>query len=489
MPATNLLAKNVRGLGRFLTASGTGCVHAAGRVLASPSRRVALAVFIGVFPLTGAIAALTSGPSDLEKNLRNSQTLIETPLSVPVFEGAMSEASSADIAFINTTALRRGDTLSTVFARLGIDDEAAGRFIRQQKTGQTLFSTPKSVHLQAKVSSDRKLQSLKIFVEDKNPSSKNTLTSIVRNSKGGFSATESGFTFEVQQNMSAGSVTTTLEEAAREQGVPQSVIDQMPIAFEKFFSLGNQLTPGDSFRVIYEELFLGGEFVRAGKILAMAVNHKGRDVESFWAADGTPSGNFYALDGKTSRQTFIRVPVEGSHLTSPFMALRKHPITGVLRPHLGIDYAALKGNRIYAASDGVVTRRAYNEKGYGNYLIITHDANRSTVYGHMSKIAPGINEGTRVKKGQVIGYVGMTGLATGPHLHYELRFAGNQINPLKAPYPEKDVLTSSEHARLLSAARLLTARLAMLNRLQTTQPAAPAEASEVRIMNGAPKAP
>ncbi len=467
-----------------MTVAGVFCAKTAGRFFASPSRRVALTLAFSVLPLTGAIATLTSGPSDYEKNLRNSQTLIETPLSIPILEERMSEFAPLRAAFVSTTPVMNGDTLAKVFARLGIEDEAAAKFIRQQPVGQMLFSSPKSLHLQAKVSSDHKLQALNIFAEDPKDPRKNLLTRIALTTKGTFSATESAFAFDVEQNMSAGTVKTTLAEAAQEQGVPEAVIAQMPLVFEKFFSQGNVLEAGDSYRVIYEELFLGGEFVRTGKILAMAINHKGRDIESFWAADGSRSGNFYSLDGKTNRQTFIRMPVQGGHVTSPFMTLRRHPITGVLRPHLGTDFGAQKGNEIYAASDGIVSRRAYNEKGYGNYLIIRHDENRSSVYGHMSRIVPGVVEGSRVKKGQIIGYVGSTGLATGPHLHYELRFGGRQINPLKVDYPEKDKLSSNEHARLLSEARLLTARLAMLNRLQTAQPLL---TSELPDSSGAPQ--
>ena len=245
---------------------------------------------------------------------------------------------------------------------------------------------------------------------------------------------------------------------------------QVPQAFERRLRNGLKLAPGDDFRLIYERKYLGGDFVRTGHLLAMAITHQGKPIESFWAEDGTRNGGFYNLDGTTNQVAFIRVPVDGARVTSSFMPMRRHPVTGVLRPHQGTDFGAPRGNRIYAASDGVVSRRSFDRRGYGNYLIIKHDDERSTLYGHMSRIEKNIKVGTKVKKGQVIGYVGATGLATGPHLHYELRVNDRQVNPLTTTIPDKDKLTAEEKQALLAAARPLTTRLALLNRIQSVKP-------------------
>ena len=244
----------------------------------------------------------------------------------------------------------------------------------------------------------------------------------------------------------------------------------MPIAFERQINNGLQITKGDDFRVIYERQFLEGDFVRNGKILALSVTHNGQTYESFWADDGTRHGSFYSLDGTSNRTTFIRVPVEGARVTSSFMPMRRHPVTGVLRPHQGTDFGAPRGNKIFAAADGVISRRSFDKRGFGNYLMIKHDASRTTLYGHMTRFAEGMKVGTKVKRGQVIGFVGSTGLATGPHLHYELRVNNRQVNPLKTSIPDKDRLTTEERQKLLASAQPLTTRLAMLNRIQSVKP-------------------
>ena len=484
MSAPNLLAENVRMLGRATASVFSAGSKLASKVLDRPSKRIALALFVTSFPLTAAIAAFTSVPSDAEKILRDSQTLIETPLSLPALEKNRETLTEFHSAIVRTTSVRRGDTLATVFSRLDIADSAAAKFLRQQKAGQNLFNKAGNTYLRAKIGDGRQLLALNIFFEGKN--GVNLLTSISRTDNGSFQVSESDFSYEKEQRMAAGTVTTTLEQAALEQGIPEDIIAQVPIAFEKFFAAGNSVAPGDSFRVIYEQLFLNGEFVRTGKILVMSIHHDGKDIESFWADDGSRNGDYYSLNGKSNRLAFIRVPVDGAHISSKFMPIRRHPITGVLRPHMGTDFAAMRGNKIYASADGVVSRRAFNANGYGNYLMIRHDKERVSVYGHMSRIARGITEGTRVQKGQIIGYVGSTGLATGPHLHYELRQNGRQVNPMKAPFPEKDTLTQPELAKLLADARLLTVRLAMLSRLQTARPELAPEKNSVIIPAGVP---
>ena len=267
--------------------------------------------------------------------------------------------------------------------------------------------------------------------------------------------------------MRAGIVHDNLVDSALAVGVPEEIAKVMPLAFERAINNGLKITDGDDFRIINERLYMEGDFVRNGKILAVSVTHLGNNYESFWAADGTRSGSFYGLDGISNRTTFIRVPVEGARVTSSFMPMRRHPVTGVLRPHQGTDFGAPRGNEIYAAADGVISRRAFDKRGFGNYLMIKHDDSRTTLYGHMSRIAKDMKVGTHVKRGQVIGYVGATGLATGPHLHYALRVNNRQVNPLKTRIPDKEQLTPEEKQQLLADARPLMTRLAMLNRIQS----------------------
>ena len=469
MSAPSILAKNLRSVGEGLCLVARGCAHSWEKVAKSPYRRLAMGLIFGVLPASVAIATYTAYPSDEEQMLRDMQTQITTTLPMPSIAEQITVVTTRSAVTTHTTMIRVNDTLGAIFSRLNIEDSALQRFIRGQTLAQPLSTPREGVYVQAKVTADKKAQSLKIFLEPRSAKQKNTVVTITRRGER-FVINSAPFVYETQQAMSAGLVETNLIESAKAAGIPEEIAERMPIAFERQINNGLQITKGDDFRVIYERQFLEGDFVRNGKILALSVTHNGQTYESFWADDGTRHGSFYSLDGTSNRTTFIRVPVEGARVTSSFMPMRRHPVTGVLRPHQGTDFGAPRGNKIFAAADGVISRRSFDKRGFGNYLMIKHDASRTTLDGHMTRFAEGMKVGTKVKRGQVIGFVGSTGLATGPHLHYELRVNNRQVNPLKTSIPDKDRLTTEERQKLLASAQPLTTRLAMLNRIQSVKP-------------------
>lgn len=189
----------------------------------------------------------------------------------------------------------------------------------------------------------------------------------------------------------------------------------------------------------------------------------GEDVhEAYWFENDSRAGGFYTLAGRASQHTFMRVPLDVKDVSSEFAPLRRHPVTGVVRPHNGTDFRAPSGSRIFAAADGVVTFVGYERKGYGRYVKIDHGLGRTTLYAHMSRITKNLRAGQKVERGDVIGYVGRTGLATGPHLHYELMFDGVQINPRTADLPDTENLTAFQVAQLKTIARPIQARFDLL---------------------------
>ena len=475
MSAPSVLAKNLRtiGYGVLTTLQAIGRAWIA--LVRSPYQRAALAGICTALPLSVGIAAYTLNPDDEEYLARANQQMIETALPVPAIAERITEVATRRVVVTHTTVIRRNDTLGSIFSRLNIDDKNALKFVRQQSLASALSTPREGVYVQAKVSQDKKLQSMKIFLEARGRDQDDKMVTITRlGEKLTIKATP--FAYDTRQAMAGGIVKTTLWEAAQDAGLPDNVIAQISQAFERKFKDGFALSAGDEFRLIYERKFLEGDFVRTGKILALALTHEGQTIETFWADDGTADGGFYGLDGETTQMAFIRVPVDGARVTSRFMPMRRHPVTGVLRPHLGTDFGSAKGNKIYAAADGTITRRRFDHDGYGHYLVITHDSERTSLYAHMSKIADGMKVGKKVKKGDVIGYVGATGLATGPHLHYELRVNNRQVNPLKVKFPDKDRLTNEELETLLAQAQPLTTRLALINRIQSVKPQEKAEA-------------
>ena len=475
MSAPSILAKNLRAIGQGLCLVVRGCTHSWSTVVKSPYRKLVLGITFGVLPASVAIATYTAYPSDDEQIARSLQTEIVAPLPIPAIADQITVVTTPSAVTTHTTMIRVNDTLGAIFSRLNIEDAALLRFIRGQTLAQPLSTPREGVYVQAKVTADQKAQTLKIFLEARSANQQNSVVTVTRRGDR-FVIHSEPFVYETQQAMRAGIVKGNLIDSAKAVGVPDEIAKRMPIALERAINNGLDITDGDDFRIIFERQFMEGDFVRNGKILAVSLTHQGKNYESFWAEDGTRNGGFYNLDGTSSRTTFIRVPVEGARVTSSFMPMRRHPVTGVLRPHQGTDFGAPRGNKIFAAADGVISRRSFDKRGFGNYLMIKHDDSRTTLYGHMSRIAQGMKVGTRVKRGQVIGYVGATGLATGPHLHYELRVNNRQVNPLKTNIPDKEFLSSEEKQQLLADARPLVTRLAMLNRIQSVKPLTGSEA-------------
>jgi murein DD-endopeptidase MepM/ murein hydrolase activator NlpD len=219
-----------------------------------------------------------------------------------------------------------------------------------------------------------------------------------------------------------------------------------------------EIRPQDKFTVIYEELWADGKQVGSGNIIAAEFVNRGRSYRAVRFENDRGTTEYYSPAGKPLRKTFFRTPVEFTRISSGFSNRRWHPILKRSRAHKGVDYAAPSGTPIVATGDATVEFRGWN-KGYGRVVYLRHGRKYRTVYGHMSRFAKGLRKGDRVKQGEVIGYVGQTGLATGPHLHYEFHVDGVHRNPLTVKAPIADPLGPKEMKRFLAVAKPLLASL------------------------------
>jgi murein DD-endopeptidase MepM/ murein hydrolase activator NlpD len=228
----------------------------------------------------------------------------------------------------------------------------------------------------------------------------------------------------------AGTIDSSLFEAAAKAGMPQAVLSEIIHAFSYDVDFQREVQPGDSFEVLFDQLVdeKTGKIVGTGDVAYGALTLSGK-IEALYRY--TPEGGypgFYNADGTNVKKALLRTPVDGARISSSF-GMRHHPILGFTRMHQGVDFAVPAGTPIMASGDAVVASAGW-AGGYGNMVMLHHDSSYSTAYGHMSRIAKGIKPGVHVRQGDVIGYVGMTGLATGPHLHYEVRVDNKAINPL-----------------------------------------------------------
>ena len=205
------------------------------------------------------------------------------------------------------------------------------------------------------------------------------------------------------------------------------------------------IQPGDSFVVSYQELYQDGAYVKDGPILAASFTNAGRKYKAVRYVDADGSAHYYTPDGRSMHKAFLRAPLEFTRVSSGFNLARKHPILNLIRAHKGVDYAAPIGTPVRAAGDGRITYAGL-KGGYGNVVEIDHSRSITTVYGHLSRFAKGTRVGQHVTQGTVIAYVGMTGLATGPHLHYEYRVNGIFKNPQTVSLPDAQPIDASLRA-------------------------------------------
>jgi murein DD-endopeptidase MepM/ murein hydrolase activator NlpD len=244
--------------------------------------------------------------------------------------------------------------------------------------------------------------------------------------------------------------------------IPDSVVNQIIEMFSTNIDFRSDLKRGDRFNVVYETFWQDGELVRTGRVLAGEFINRGVAYQSVWYEDPVShQGGYYGLDGQSLKKAFLKSPVAFSRISSGF-SMRVHPVFNVWKQHKGVDMAAPMGTPIRAAGDGTVDFAGVSN-GYGNMVVLKHWSNYSTAYGHMSRFASGMRKGQKVHQGDVIGYVGATGWATGPHLHYEFRIGGEATDPMKLKNLQAQPLNTGEMSRFRMAAAEMSHRFSLLS--------------------------
>jgi murein DD-endopeptidase MepM/ murein hydrolase activator NlpD len=239
------------------------------------------------------------------------------------------------------------------------------------------------------------------------------------------------------------------------------VIHLLDRVFQWQLDFSRQIQQGDTYRLVFKREVRPDGSMRSGRILAAELVNSGLPLYAVWFdLHGDQVGGYYDLDGESLQRAFIRAPLEFRRITSRFNQNRYHPILKVPRPHIGVDYAAASGTPVMATADGVVSQRGFNG-GYGNSVEVTHGNGFLTRYAHLNGFVSGIRQGMRVSQGQIIGYVGMTGLATGPHLHYEMHQSGRAVDPSSIDIPAGDPIPAEVRGRWAGE---LDARLVVLGR-------------------------
>ncbi len=351
-----------------------------------------------------------------------------------------------------------GDTLSDVLTRKGVDRAVAASAMDALRT----VYDPRSLKTGSRVdiefgplASGTKTRPLSGIVLNPEPGRR----VVVSRSGDGFSATANRLPEIRDIAHFAGSIKSSLFESAVAQGVPPQVLDAMIHAFSYDVDFQRDLQPGDSFEVLYQRtLDSNGEVLRAGDIDYAELTLSGKHLAIYRFTDTSGVADFYNSKGESVRKALLRTPVDGARITSKF-GMRVNPILGFSMMHKGVDFGVPMGTPIMAAGSGVIEKAGANG-AYGLYVRIKHDKSHSTAYAHMSRLAKITHIGRKVMQGQVIGYVGESGRATGPHLHYEVLVNNAQVNPMSVKFKSGSVLAGRDLARFKTAVAEVESRLA-----------------------------
>ncbi|MBX3706890.1 MAG: peptidoglycan DD-metalloendopeptidase family protein [Pseudomonadales bacterium] len=354
-------------------------------------------------------------------------------------------------ADIRTTAVRPGDSLSAIFKREGLSAQDLHLLMTTDPLAKRLRSIFPGQQLKLTVGADTTLDRFEYAAD-----ALQTLVFVRDGDR--YVGEEVNREPERIQSFKHGLIENSLFLASQRAGLNDAMTMRLAQIFQWDIDFVLDIRRGDEFSVLFEELYVDGEFIGYGNILAAEFVNRGRSYQAVRYSGAHGDTHYYSPDGRPMRQAFLRAPVEFSRISSNFNMNRRHPLFNRNMPHRGIDYAAPTGTPILAAGDGRVATASRTEAN-GNYVILQHGQTVTTKYLHLSRFAQGLKQGARVRQGQVIGYVGATGWASGPHLHYEFLVNGVHQNPRTVKLPQAEPIPRSEIAKFKAHAAPLLAAL------------------------------
>ena len=432
---------------RSIVADGSSRLASALRGKQPPLRRSRAWLVAAAVPLFGVAAAFGLDPAT-DPSPVDTQTRVEAVTLPPL------QATDDGDHFIREERIRRGDTVAGLLARLDVREEAAIEFMRLAPEAKPLQPLAPGRAVRAQTGIDGTLHWLEYVT------ARGRLLRVERDGAG-FTAAEQALEPERRLEMRSGEIRSSLFAATDAAGLPDAVAVQIAEIFASDIDFHRDLRRGDTFTVIYESFHHQGERVRTGRVVAAEFVNGQRTLQGIWFEHQAGEGAYYTPEGRSLRRAFLRSPMEVSRVTSGFTNARFHPILQQMRAHRGIDYGAPVGTPVRAVANGTV-EFAGRQGGYGNVVILAHPNNITTLYAHLNGFPAKVRKGARVSQGEVIGQVGMTGLTSGPHLHYEFRIAGQHVDPLRVALPEAPPITPALRAAFEAATAGPIARLQLL---------------------------
>ena len=436
-----------------------------------PLRKHPRRVSAALLTLLGGFGVAAFGIAPLAPDAAKlPQRLVAESLSVPGLEAQAEDLALHELQLWRSDITRSTDTADSLLRRLGVSDPSSASFIRVDRNARRLIEGRAGKMVQARVAADGTLLELvaRYPVPDEAQASTHFTRLTLKRALGHLVSQSEVAALDVQVKMGSGSIRSSLFAATDEAGLPDSIAAQMVEMFSTEIDFHRELRKGDRFSVVFEALTADGQAIAwnegTGRVLAAEFIQANQVSQAVWFLDpSSGKSGYYGFDGRSKRRSFLASPLAFSRVSSGF-AMRMHPILQTWRAHNGVDYSAPKGTPVLSVGDGVVDKAGW-QNGYGNVVSIRHGADKSTVYAHLSQLL--VRPGQWVTQGQLVGLVGATGWATGPHLHFEWRVGDQFMDPLKiarqaetvaldaAVKPRFQTLASAARVRLVTASSML----------------------------------
>ena len=381
---------------------------------------------VSSIPLFGIYVAFGIAPQTIVQDIVISNVIEE--IAIPQTLAQQTQLDLGNESFWQADQVRRDDTLASLMRRLNINNTEAIDFLHHDASASALSSQLRpGLFIQTQVNQDGELLKLEYEIDS------NTTLKVERTTSG-YKAQTAILSVETHQLLKSAEISSSLFAATDAADIPDSIAIQVADIFSGEIDFHSDLRKGDRFSVVYEADYNNGNLIKTGKVLATEFTNNGKTYRALMYRNPEGQMSYYTPEGKSLHKSFLRSPLEFSRISSGFSLGRFHPVLQTMRAHKGVDFAAPTGTRIKATSDGVVGFVG-TKGGYGNVIILQHQNGISTVYGHLSRFVSGLRKGMKVSQGEIIGFVGMTGLATGPHLHYEFLLHGQHRDPMTIALP------------------------------------------------------
>lgn len=350
-----------------------------------------------------------------------------------------------------TIIVKKGDTLSAIFKRHSLSSNSLYKIINSGKQAKTLTRIKPGQTFTIALNEKNEVESLKFALNKAD-------TLIINKQDKQFVSKIDSKEIEIRSQFTTATINNSLFAAGNRAGLNSAMIMKLAHIFGWDIDFALDIRKGDAFAILYEEKYINGKKIGDGNILSAEFTNQGKVFSAIRYTDASGHTDYYSEKGLSMRKAFLRTPVEFSRISSRFSTGRKHPILNRIRAHKGVDYAASRGTPIKAVGDGKVIFKG-RKGGYGRVIILQHGSKYTTLYAHLNAYNKKLRHGSRVKQGQTIGYIGSSGLATGPHLHYEFRVNGVHRNPLTVALPSAAPIAKKYRSDFKSTAETLISQL------------------------------